>query len=315
MRIFVTGATGLLGRVLVPELIEHGHDIIGLARNDASRSMITAMHATAYSGQGHDVDQLAEGLEPVHAVVHLATGFPNNDAPVEDDWTHSSKIVLGMLRYLIEASERTGVRTIVLPSFYGVYADRMDNWVTEESPIEPDNISQSYLEAEQLLHDTSQARRSSAVILRMGQLYSAEAPHTRGLLYALQNGQAAVGQSPDAYWPLVHVADAAQAIRLALELSPAGHIFNVCDNEPVRKAELYRDLAKWIGAPPPPERSRTGALSPYMGRMDATALHKSVRMSNEKARTTLGFAPLYANHEAGFAAVMPEWRKRQQAQN
>src|SRR5437016_1418671 len=123
MRVFVTGATGLLGRTLVPELIEHGHDVIGLARNDASRSMLTAMHASAYTDHGHDTDRMTEALEAVHAIVHLATSMPNSDAAIEDDWAHSSKIVLGMLRHLVEASERTGVRTIIFPSFYGIYAD------------------------------------------------------------------------------------------------------------------------------------------------------------------------------------------------
>src|SRR4051794_16273472 len=104
MRIFVTGATGLLGRRLVPELIHHGHDVIGLARSDASRSMLSAMHAVAYSDQAHDVDRLTEAMEAVHAIVHLATSMPNSDAAVEDDWAHSSKIVHGMLRYLVEAS-------------------------------------------------------------------------------------------------------------------------------------------------------------------------------------------------------------------
>ena len=49
MRIYVTGATGLLGRAVVPELIDNGHDVIGLARNDASRSLLRAMRATIYS--------------------------------------------------------------------------------------------------------------------------------------------------------------------------------------------------------------------------------------------------------------------------
>src|SRR5688500_11447716 len=165
MRIFVTGATGLLGRTLVPELIAHGHDVIGLARSDASRSMLVAMHATAYSDQGYDIDRLAEALEAVHAIVHLATGMPNTDAAIEDDWAHSSRIVLGMLKHLIEASERSSVRTVIFPSFYGVYADHGVEWVTEESSIQPDSSSSSYLEAEQLLYDATAARRSSAVVL------------------------------------------------------------------------------------------------------------------------------------------------------
>lgn len=312
MRIFVTGATGILGRKLVPELIAHGHDVIGLARSDASRSMLVAMHATAYTDQGYDIDRLAEAMEAVHAIVHLATGLPNSEAAIEDDWPHSSRIVLGMLKHLIEASERNGVRTIIFPSFYGVYAEHGAEWVTEDSSIQPDSASNSYLEAEQLLYDATAARRSSAVILRMGQIYSPEAPHIKGLLYAIANGFAATSPAPDAYWPLIHVEDAAQAIRLALELSPSGEIINVGDDAPIEKAQLYRDIARWIGAQEPPERARTGTLNPYLGRLDASTLHKSVRLSNGKAREMLGFAPKFPTHREGFQEIIQSWHARSQ---
>lgn len=310
MRIFVTGATGLLGRAVVPELINYGHDVIGLARNDASRSMITAMHATAYSGQGYEIERLAEALSSMHAIVHLANALPNNDAPIEDDWAHSSKIVVGMLRHLLQASEATGVRTLIFPSLHSVYGDHGDEWVTEDADVIPDSFSNQYLEAETILAESTRDRRTSGVVLRLGMLYSAEAPHTRGLLYGLKQGQAPIGAAANAYWPQVHVADAAQAVRLALELSPAGEVFNICDNEPVQKATLYRDLAEWVGGPPPQEKGRTGNLSPYLGRIDAAPLHSSVRMSNMKARLDLGFAPYYETYRDGYPNVIREWAAR-----
>ncbi len=310
MRIFVTGATGLLGRALVPELIKHGHDVIGLARNDASRSMLTAMHATAYSGQGYNVERLADALVTMHAIVHLATGLPSDDSAVEDNWNHSSKIVLGMLRHLLEASEPSGVRTVIFPGFYGIYGDHGGEWVTEETSTQPDPFSDQYREAEELLMESTTARRSTGVILRMGLMYSAEAPNTRGLLYALRNAQAPIGAAADAYWPHIHVEDAAQAVRLALELSPAGQVFNICDDEPVQKGQLFKELAEWVGGPPPLAKGRTGNLMPYLGRLDAAPLHNSVRLSNRKAREQLGFDPNYRTYREGYASVIKEWEDR-----
>ncbi len=313
MRIFITGATGLIGRSLVPELLRHGHDVIGLARNDASRSMLSAMRAVSHSGQGYDVERLAEALVTIHAIVHLATGMPTNDAPIEDDWVHSGKLVVAMLRHLLEASELSGVRTVVFPSIYSVYGDHGEEWVTEETPLAPDSASEWYVEAEGLLMDSTRRRRSAGVVLRMGLVYSEEASHTRGLLYALKNGQAPIGSAGEAYWPHLHVEDAAQAIRLALERSPAGQTFNVCDDEPVQKATLFRDLAKWVGGPPPLLKGKTGALMPYLGRVNAAPLQLSVRMSNQKAKESLGFAPRYRTYHAGYPPIIEEWRRKASA--
>ncbi len=307
MRIFVTGATGVVGRALVPALLKRGHDVVGLARTDASRSMLAAMHAASYSGQGYEIERLAESLVPMHAVVHLAIALPSNDAAVEDDWSQSSKIIVGLLRHLLEASEMSGVRTVIFPSFFGVYGDHGEEWVTEESAVNPDPSSAPYLEAEQVLMEHTRARRSVGVVLRMGMIYGPEAAHTRGLLYALKQGQAPLGLTPTTFWPQVHVEDAAEAICLALEQSPAGQVFNICDDEPVRRADLLKEIAAQVGGPVPVPRGKTGELMPYMGRISAEALRASVRMSNARARQYLGFAPRFPNFREGYREVIAHW--------
>ncbi|HEC21443.1 MAG TPA: NAD(P)-dependent oxidoreductase [Chloroflexi bacterium] len=307
MRVFVTGATGLVGRALVPELIRHGHDVVGLARTIASRSMLHAMRAVACSGQGADVELLSDALSGVHAIVHLATGIPANEAAVEDEWPRKREVIVGMLANLLEASERSGVRTVIFPGFYGVYGDHGDEWVTEETPLAPDKASRPFAEAEELLLRSTEARRSIGVILRLGMVYAADALHTRGLLYGLRRGQIAIRGDGRMYWPQLHVEDAAQAIRLALERSPAGEIFNICDNEPVRQSELYRHLAAWAGGPPLP--SDTGPLSPYLGSLNLSSLSLSVRMSNRKAKAKLGFKPRYPTYREGYRAIIEEWKR------
>jgi nucleoside-diphosphate-sugar epimerase len=96
---------------------------------------------------------------------------------------HSSKIVVGMLRHLLEASEPSGVRTIVFPSLFAIYGNHGAEWVTEDVPIKPDSFSEQYREAEDLLLQSTEAGRSAGVVLRMGLVYASDAPHTRGLSY------------------------------------------------------------------------------------------------------------------------------------
>lgn len=310
MRVFITGATGLIGRALIPDLLEHGHDVVGLARNDASRSLLRAMHVSSYSGQGYNVDRLSDALENIHAIVHLAYTFPTSDAAIEDGWAFSGQVITGMLRNLITASEQVGVRTILFASFYGVYGNYGDDWVTEEEALAPDPTSKIYVEAENILRASTTLKRSAGAILRIGQVYGSEALHTKGLLYGLKRGQAPIKSGGQMFWPLIHVDDVARGIRLALEQSPTGEIFNLCDDEPVRQVQLYTDLAKWIGGPLPPQGG-TSELRPYMGQVDPLPMRSSVRLSNRKARTELGFRPHYPSYREGYHAVLREMVRQQ----
>lgn len=313
MRVFVTGSTGFLGRAVISELLEHGHEVIGLARNDASQAMLRALHVTPLTGQGTDIEQLAEVLKQTQGIVHLASTFPTSDSADEDDWRPSSRIVLGMLRNLIEACQLSRAQTLVFPSFYGVYGNHGEEWVSEETPIRPDTFSEYFVSAEDTLFKANEQRTVQGVVLRMGLTYSADAPHTRGLIYGISRGQAPVMGHGRRYWPMLHAADAAQAVRLAVEQSPAGDIFNVCDNDPVQQGQLYQRLADWIGAPKPSSRG-TSELSPYMGNVSLPALRFSVRMSNQKARQWLGFVPHYPTYREGFVTVLQEIAERKRSQ-
>lgn len=304
MRVYVTGGTTMIGRALIPELLAHGHDVVALARTDASKAMLRAMKATIYSGQGRDTGRLGEAICQVHAVVHLATSIPVGDQAVEDAWPFSAGVLTGLLKSLLTASEACGVRTIVLPGFYGVYGNQGENAVTEANlPLAPDPISQAFVEAEKLLQRSNVEKKSAGVILRLGRVYAADSTDTRGLIYGIKHGQAPILSSANRYWPVIHAKDAARAIRLAVEQSPAGEVFNVCDNEPVQQGKLYEELAQWMSAPPPP-RQGTSELRPYMGLIDNPAMAYSVRMSNRKVREKLGFNPQYPTYREGYAAVL-----------
>ncbi len=308
MRIFITGATGLIGRTLVPDLLAHGHEVIALARNDASRAMLHAMRTTPIFGQGRDVAQLAEALTGVDAVVHLATTIPSQDSAVEDEWVYSEEVMVGLLRNLIAAGVQAGVRRVIFPSLYAVYGDHGEEWVTEETPTAPGDLFEPYARAEAHLYRASQAHGLGVVVLRMGLLYSADAQHTKGLLYGLKRGQVPIMGNGNMFWPLLHVADAATAIRLTLEqvLPPGAVLFNVCDNEPVRCGQLYYDLARWLEAPPPQRHTGqpTDDFNPYQGQIKIAALRTSVRLSNRKIRERLHFTPQYTTYREGFRAVL-----------
>ncbi len=308
MRIFVTGATGLIGRALIPQLLAHGHEVIALARNDASRVMLHAMRVTPLAGQGHDIAQLTNALAGVDAVVHLATTIPSQDSAVEDDWVRSDEAMVALLRNLITASTQAGVRGMLFPSSYTVYGDHGEEWVTEETLTAPNDPLEPYVRAEALLHRAYETYGLKVVVLRLGLLYSADAQHTRGLLYGLKRGQIPIMGNGNMFWPLLHAEDAAAAIRLVLEqtLWQGAVLFNVCDDEPVRSGQLYYDLARWLEAPPPQRHTGQPAddFNPYQGQVKLAALRASVRLSNRKIKERLHFRPQYPTYREGFRAVL-----------
>lgn len=306
MHIFITGASGLLGRALVPLLQEGGHSVTGLARSDATRAMLHAMRVTPLAGQGNDVQQLYLALSGVDAIVHLATALPSDAEAIEDGWRHSDDVMVVLLRNLIAAGVRAGVRTYLFPSLYAVYGDHGDEWVSEDTPATPSPLLEAYARAEGLLHQAAEEYYVTGIVLRMGLVYSEDAQHTRGLLYGIKRGQVAVPGSDSTFWPMIHAVDAAAAMLLALRQAVGYAVLNVCDNEPVRSGQLYRDLSQWLGAPAPLDGALpgTGDLNPYHGRVRNTALRTSVRMSSRRIRDVLGFSPQFPTYREGFQAVI-----------
>ncbi|MCC6905825.1 MAG: NAD(P)-dependent oxidoreductase [Anaerolineae bacterium] len=309
MRVFISGATSVLGQSIVRDFMRAGHQVIGLARTEASRSLLHALKATAYYGYGRDIDRLADALATVDAIVHAASTLPSTESPVEDEWMFSEEIVSGLLHNLISAAVQSGCKKVVLMSSYAIYGDHGAGWVTERTTLAPVSGMDAYLEAEHALQEATTERHISGVILRAGMLYAPTLPQTQALFTALREGLAGLGPGADAYWPLLHVVDAAQAARLALEGDFEGQAFNICDDEPVTQAGLYQVLEQWLGRPP--GKSGTEDLLRFIISGSHTALRPSVRMSNQRAREQLGFQPRYPTFQEGMRAALDEWLARQ----
>lgn len=272
MRVFVAGATGVIGRTLVPRLLEGGHDIIGMAKDAAQGERLRTLGARAVVVDVFDRAGLitAVASEKPHAVIDELTSLG------KADYASNNRIREEGTRNLVDAATAAGVDRFVAQS-YCFYAPG-PGLATEDDPLDLTSGAYEGSIAGVTALERIAGEMPKSVILRYGSLYGP------GTWYA--PGGPIAGQmlsreftATDDVTSFVHVDDAAGAAALALEWPPG--TYNIVDDEPAPETEWAAVLASLVGAPAP--------------RVTSTPAAKRRRgVSNAKARG-LGWRPIHPN--------------------
>ena len=139
MKIFVTGATGVLGRPLVPLLIRGGNEVRAVCRRDDAADALRDAGAGPVALDLFDPDAVRSAVEGSEAVLHLATNVPTlTKAGRPKGWDTHNRLRTVATEHLVTASRAAGVARFVKESVTFTYADGGDAWLTEESPLQPD---------------------------------------------------------------------------------------------------------------------------------------------------------------------------------
>lgn len=281
MRIALVGPTGVLGRALVPLLLERGHHVRALARTVAKVQELFPPQVDAVAcdllapGIG---DQLPAMLDGCDAIAHIATAIPA-DASAPDAWTANSQLRTIGVRLLLDAALAAGVINYVQQSITMAYPDCGDRWITEETPLdtapERAGIAGTVIVMEGMVRAIRPEQMAWSIL--RGAIFVGPGTFQARAIEELRAGTATVACDGSNYVSLVHVNDMATAVAAALEQGPAQGVFNIVA-EPLREGE-YRDrLAAAAGAP----RPRREAAIPCP---------PSWRCSNQAARKGLGWQP------------------------
>jgi nucleoside-diphosphate-sugar epimerase len=301
MRIFVTGATGVVGRRVVPILSREGHEVIAVGRSPAKRALVERMGATPVELDLFDVRAVGEALAGCRAVCNLATHIPQGARMfLPWAWRENDRLRRTASRILADAALERGVERFVQESFAPIYAAGGERWLDEQSAVHPTPQARTVLDAEQAVDRFTQAGRSG-VVLRFGAFYGPDSPQLIDLIRFVRRGWAPLPGSPYAYLSSVSHDDAARAVVAALAVPPG--IYNVVDDQPMRHRDWADALADALGVPPP-------RLPPvWMGYLLGSVtrnLTRSLRISNTKLRTVSAWAPRHPSVSIGFAAVIAD---------
>ena len=307
MKIFITGATGVLGHHIVPQLVQSGHQVRGLARSDGNVELLRQLHAEPMRVDLFDPGALAQAVEGYDAILHLATKIPSTlNLGKRSAWVETDRIRREGTRNVVDAALTQHVQTVIYPSICFAYPDSGDQWIdaTLDKLVVEDFYATTF-DAEQEMHRFSNAG-GKGIVLRMGLFYGPESPQSQDQLRFAQWGIASVGGRPDAYHPFVMIEDAAQAIVAALEHAPVG-IYDIVEDEPPTTQEINAAMSKVVG------RRHLRPLPDFLERMTIgrsmmSVMSRSQRVSNRRFKDATGWSPRYSTKSGDWDYVAQAMR-------
>ncbi|HEY3267076.1 MAG TPA: NAD(P)-dependent oxidoreductase [Armatimonadota bacterium] len=306
MEVWVAGATGVLGRHTVPQLIAAGHSVVGLARdlskwpNPPPQMRFIPCDITA---SGQVIQAFAQGKPD--AILHLATAIPT-ERPTAKDWQRNDAVRRGGTENLSEAA-LVADAYYIQQSVHYVMAPQGDDWINEDAPFQHSVVVDSAIDAERLTNKAFQ-RGLRGCILRPSTLYGADSPQTKAIVHAVKSGMPILVGSGKNFWSFIHPDDVASAIVRALEVQPPAETYNLSDDEPVRMADCLKWLAETLHAHPPK------GIAPFLAKLAlggdmVDLLIASRRISNSRAKERLGWRPAYPTFRDGFTAELPRMQQ------
>jgi nucleoside-diphosphate-sugar epimerase len=321
MRVFVAGATGAVGRELVPALISAGHRVAGLTRSIAKAEMIKRMGAEPVVADVFDAPSIRQAFMAFQPeiVIHEMTGLGGMT-----DYTHFDRSFAATNRLrtegtdlLLLAAREVGVRRFVAQSFCGWPFARDGGAIKSESealdPDPPAELRRTLDAIEYLERAVTTTGAPEGVVLRYGYLYGVDTGILEpGVIDLIRRRRMPLIGGGGGWWSFLHVGDAASAAVAAIDRGAAGNVYNVADDHPAQVKEWLPALAAMLGARPPLH------VPAWIGRLVAgehmvSMMTQARAGSNDKVKRVLGWRPSYPSWREGFADVVGQHLARRSA--
>ncbi|MGA9747842.1 MAG: NAD(P)-dependent oxidoreductase [Nocardioides sp.] len=307
MRVLVAGATGAIGKELVPRLADAGHDVLAMIRKESDQARVMDLGAVpviADALDGAAVEAAVRHAAP-EVVIHQLTAIGHVDPRhMERSFAATNRLRREGTDNLLAAARAAGVRRFVAQSNGGfTYARTGGPVKTEQDPLDPSPVRPMAKMIAALQHlETAVlgADWTEGIVLRYGAFYgpgTSMAPGSEQFELISKRKYPVVGDG-GAVWSFVHIADAAEATVAAVEKGARG-VYNIVDDDPAPVAEWLPELAAMLGAKKPMRVPR------FVGRLAAgsagVVLMTELRgASNAKAKRELEWQPAHPSWRQGL---------------
>jgi nucleoside-diphosphate-sugar epimerase len=312
MKVLVAGASGALGKQLVPRLVADGHEVVGTTRSESKLGLLRELGATGVVADLLDPEQVARVVAEAspEVIIHQLTALnrPFDVKHFDRTFEETNRLRTEGTDHLLAAGHAVGVKRFIAQSYTSWPFARTGGAVkTEEDPLDPTppKAMRKSLDAIRHVEDAvTGADWTEGIVLRYGGFYGPGTSLSReggAQLEQIRQRKFPVVGDGGGVWSFVHIEDAAEATVAAVTRGRRG-IYNIVDDDPAPVAEWLPVAARAVGAPAPRHVPR------WLGRIAAgeagVVMMTEVRgASNEKAKRELGWKPRHASWREGFAEV------------
>ena len=295
MKVFVAGASGTIGIPLVRALVTAGHQVTALTRSPQKQDELRRLGATPTLADALDADALASAVmaaKPTH-VIHQLTALPKEGPSRASDLLATNRLRIDGTRHLLNASIRAGA-----PRFIGGSFALLPGAASAPSADVNEAVAATRSMETQIVN-ASRSHQIEGIVLRYGLFYGPTNPSTVKMIEMVQKRRFPTIRGDRGLLPFIHLDDAVSATLAALDHGSAGSVYDIVDDRAISISEAVRLMADYTGAPAP----RTvpawllKLLMPYRARM----LSMRLPLSNAKARTELGWRPLFPTFGDGLS--------------
>jgi nucleoside-diphosphate-sugar epimerase len=316
MRIFVAGASGAIGRQLVPMLVEAGHEVTGMVRSERSAEIVRSFGADVAFADALDGAAVMRAVREARpeVIAHQLTALSDLDLRhFGRTFAQTNRLRTEGTDNLLEAARAAGARRFVAQSFAGWPFAREGGPVKDEDAPLTNDVPKEVRPAMDAIRYLERAVTSATdlegIALRYGGFYgpgTSLAPGEPQVEMVRKRRFPIVG-SGAGVWSFVHIEDAASATVAAIERGRPG-IYHVVDDEPAPVSVWLPELARAIGAPPP-RRIPSWLARPLIGEPGVVMMTEIRGASNAKIKRELGWKPSYASWREGFRAMLQDERE------
>lgn len=252
-KVYITGATGVLGKRVSRKLLNMGTQVTALSRSNENSNALKEMGVKPLKADLFDPGSLIKSTMGCSAILHLATHIPQKALPDQPaDWEINDRIRTEGTVNLLKAAEKNNIKKFIQQSVTYVYGNKNGAPVDSGTPVAEKLpfMIRSALEMERRIRETSKVDH---IIARFGQFYSGDSFNTSGLIKSIKKRKMPMIGKGDFFWNTIHVDDAADAIVYCYKNFDhlKNHTLNFTDFNPLPYSKILSELSNYLGSKKP----------------------------------------------------------------